>query len=142
MLQELPFPIRVECPPGLCECKREQLLSDPAADKRVLMLTREQEKKLLERIERIDSYPQLLHVTKLMFDQLGIELRITPSVRGVRTVLGLSIQLAERPGLCRRTRESVPAAVRRSLRQHPQIVFDLLNTLDLLGPAEDPRTGD
>lgn len=138
MLQELPFPIRVECPPGLCECKREQLLADQAADKRVLMLTREQEKKLLERIERIDNYPQLLHVKKLMFDQLGIELRIIPSVRGVRTVLGLSIQLAELPGLCRRTRESVPAAVRRCFKQHPQIVFDLLNALDLLAPGEDP----
>ena len=142
MLQELPFPIRVECPPGLCECRREQLLSDPAADKRVLMLTREQEKKLLERIERVDSYSQLLHVQKLLFDQLGVELRVTPSVRGVRTVLGLSIQLAELPGLCRRTRESVPAAVRRSLKQHPQIVFDLLNALDLLGPAEEAHTGD
>ncbi len=142
MLQELPFPIRVECPPGLCECKREQLLGDPAADKRVLMLTREQEKKLLERIDRIDSYPQLLHVKKLMFDQLGIELRITPSIRGVRTVLGLSIQLTELPGLCRRTRESVPAAVRRCLKQHPQIVYDLLNALDLLGQGEDPGNGD
>ena len=142
MLQELPFPIRVECPPGLCECKRELLLNDPAADKRVLMLTREQEKKLLERIERIDSYPQLLHVQKLMYDQLGVELRITPSIRGVRTVLGLSIRLIDLPGLCRRTRESVPAAVRRCLKQHPQIVFDMLNALDLLGQSEDLPTGD
>lgn len=146
MLQELPFPIRVECPPGLCECKREVLLNDPAADKRVLMLTREQEKKLIERIERIDSYAQLLHVQQRMFDQLGIELRITPSVRGVRTVLGLGIQLAELPGLCRRTRESVPAAIRRCMRQHPQIVYDLLDAQGLPGmvaePDTDPRTGD
>ncbi|QYF92215.1 hypothetical protein KY495_15780 [Massilia sp. PAMC28688] len=149
MLQELPFPIRVECPPGLCECKRELLLGDPAADKRVLMLTREQEKKLLDRIARIDSYGQLLHVQKLMFDQLGIELRITPSVRGVRTVLGLGIELVELPGLCRRTRESVPAAIRRCMRQHPQIVFDLLDAHGLPGlqvvdddGEPDPRTGD
>lgn len=142
MLQALPFPIRVECPPGLCECQREQLLGDPASDKRVLMLTREQEKKLLERIDRIDSYDQLLHVQKLMFDQLGIELRITPSARGVRTVLGLSIQLADMPGLCRRTRESVPAAIRRCMKQHPQIVFDLLDAQDLLGQNEPRHTGD
>lgn len=142
MLQELPFPIRVACPPGLCECKRELLVDDPASDKRVLMLTREQEKKLIERIDRIGSFSELLHVKQKMFDQLGIELRITPSVRGVRTVLGLSIQLAELPGLCRRTREAVPAAIRRCMKQHPQIVFDLLDAQDLLGQGEAQRTGD
>jgi len=133
MLQALPFPIRVECPPGLCVCNREQLLDVAGADARVLMLTREQEKKLIERIERIDSYEQLQHVTKLLFDQLGVELRIVPSVRGVRTVRGLSIQLTERPGLCRKTREKVPAAIRRCLDQQPHIVYDLLDAHDLLG---------
>lgn len=133
MLQELPFPVRVECPPGLCVCDRERLLNDPNADTRVLMLTREQEKKLLERIERIDSYEQLLHVGKLMFDQLGVQLRITPSAREVRTVRGLSIQLQELPGLCRKTRQAIPAAVRRCLDQHPDIVYAILDAHDLLG---------
>jgi hypothetical protein len=133
MLQALPFPIRVECPPGLCVCNRDQLLGDPQADARVLMLTREQEKKLIERIERIDSYEQLQHVRQRMFDQLGVELRIIPSIRGVRTVRGLTIQLAERPGLCRKTREKVPAAIRRCLDQHPHIVYALLDAHDLLG---------
>lgn len=133
MLQQLPFPIRVECPPGLCVCNRELLLGDPNADARILMLTREQEKKLLERIERIDNYEQLEHVGKLMFDQLGIELRIVPRAREVRTVLGLTIQLAERPGLCRKTRETIPAAIRRCLGQHPEIVYAILDKHDLLG---------
>ncbi len=133
MLQALPFPIRVECPPGLCVCKREQLLGVEGADARVLMLTREQEKKLIERIDRIDSYEQLLRVTKLMVDQLGIELRIIPSIHGVRTVRGLTIMLADQPGLCRKTREKVPAAIRRCLDQHPHIVYALLDAHDLLG---------
>ncbi len=38
-----PFPIRTECPPGACTCRREELLADPNADIRVLRLTREEE---------------------------------------------------------------------------------------------------
>jgi hypothetical protein len=133
MLQALPFPIRVECPPGLCVCERERLLADPQADTRILMLTREQEKKLLDRIERIDSYAQLQHVGKLMFEQLGVELRIAPSAVEVRTVRGLAIVLTERPGLCRKTRQAIPAAIRRCLDKHPEIVYAILDAHDLFG---------
>lgn len=133
MLQAPPFPVRVECPPGLCVCERERLLADPQGDTRILMLTREQEKKLLERIERIDSYAQLQHVGKLMLDQLGIELSISPAAVEVKTVRGLAIVLKERPGLCRKTRQAVPAAIRRCLDQHPEIVYAILDAHDLFG---------
>ena len=133
MSTELPYPIRTECPPGLCVCAREQLLADPGGDKRIMLLTREQEKKLLERIERVDSYAQLQHVGKLMFDQLGLELQIAPASLEVRTVRGLAILVRELPGLCRKTRQSIPAAVRRCLERHPQIMYDILNAHDLLG---------
>lgn len=133
MLQALPFPIRVECPPGLCVCDRERLLADPQADTRILMLTRDQEKKMLERIERIDSYAQLQHVGKLMYDQLGLELNIFPSALEVRTVRGLAIQVKELPGLCRKTRQAIPTAIRRCLDQHPEIVYAILDAHDLFG---------
>lgn len=133
MLQELPFPIRVECPPGACVCKRELLLDNPASDTRILRLTREQEKKLIERIERVDSYSQLQHVGKLMHEQLGVTLRITPSVREVRTVRGIAIVLEDMPGLCRKTRQEIPAAIRRCLDRHPDIAYAILNAHDLLG---------
>ncbi len=133
MLQALPFPVRVECPPGLCVCERERLLADPQADMRILMLTREQEKKLIERLERVDSYSQLQHVGKLMYDQLGIELRIAPAAIEVRTVRGLAIQLSELPGLCRKTRQAIPAAIRRCLELHPEIVYAILDAHDLFG---------
>lgn len=133
MLQAPPFPIRVECPPGLCVCDRERLLADPQADTRILMLTREQEKKLLERIERVDSYAQLQHVGKLIFDQLGVVLSITPAAVEVKTVRGLAIVLKDHPGLCRKTRQAIPAAVRRCLEQHPQIVYAILDAHDLFG---------
>ena len=133
MLQEFPFPIRVECPPGLCVCEREQLLADPASDRRILLLTREQEKKMLERIERVDSYAQLQHVGKLMRDQLGIELNIFPAAREVRTVRGLAIQVREFPGLCRKTRQAIPTAIRRCLEQHPEIVNAILDAHGLFG---------
>lgn len=135
MHQAFPFPTRVECPPGACVCKRE-LLAEPGSDARILMLTREQEKKLIERIERIDSYAQLQHVGKLLFDQLGVTLRITPSSREVRTVRGIAILLDDMPGLCKKTRQNVPAAIRRCLDQHPEIAYAILNAHDLLGGGE------
>ena len=135
MLQELPFPPRTECPPGLCICERDALLSNPQADTRVLMLSREQEKKLIDRIDRIDSYDQLQRVGQLLFDQLGVRLTIRPSVNEVRTVRGIQILLSDQPGLCRKTRQAVPAAIRRCLERHPDIAYAILNANDLLGGA-------
>lgn len=131
----LPFPIRNECPPGACTCERDVLLGDPAADLRVLRLTREEEKRLVARIESIASYADLRHIEKRLAEQLGIVLQIAPRGREVRTVRGLSIQLAEQRGLCRKIRQSIPAAVRRCLEQHPDIVYAILNEHDLLGPG-------
>jgi hypothetical protein len=132
MPQPVPFPIRKECPPGACICERESLLLTPGADIRILRLTRDEEKKLLARIDSIANYAELKHLEQRMQEQLGIVVRITPSVHGVRTVRGLSIRLLELPGLCRKTRQSVPAAIRRCLDQHPDIVYAILNAHDLL----------
>jgi hypothetical protein len=132
----LPFPIRKECPPGACVCGRDELLDAwerDGADIRVLQLTREQEKRLIEKIEAMTSYEDLGRIKQRLHELLGIQLTITPSDRGVSTVMGLSIKLAEQPGLCRKTHEALPAAVRRCLREHPEIVYALLNSRDLLG---------
>jgi hypothetical protein len=133
MLQQLPFPIRTECPPGACVCRREALLADPNGDLRILRLTREEEKKLLARIESSASYEELQRLGEKMQAQLGIALTITPSIHEVRSARGLAIQLAELPGLCRKTRQAIPSAVRRCLDQHPEIVYAILNAHDLLG---------
>lgn len=125
-------PLRKECPPGACICDRERLLATPDADIRVLLLTREQEKKLIARIEAISDYEDLLHVRGLIYKQLGVTLQITPSQHGVRTVMGLNIKLQERPGLCAKTRQTIPAAVRRCLSHKPDIVYAILNAHDLL----------
>ena len=128
-----PFPIRTECPPGACTCRRDELLRSPDSDIRVLRLTREEEKRLIERIGRITTYGELLHVIERMRTQLGIELQIAPSTRGVRTVRGFQIQLTDQPGLCRKIRQSVPAAVRRCLENNPDIAYAVLDAHDLLG---------
>ena len=137
MSPALPFPIRKECPPGTCECRHGELLDawerDGQTDIRVLRLTREEEKALIARIEAIDSYEALGRIEQRMWELLGIRLTITPSANGVRTVMGLQIKLAEQPGLCRRTRENIPAAIRRCFGQHPEIIYALLNARDLLG---------
>lgn len=109
-------------------------MNDPHADISILKLTSEEEKKLVARIENISSYADLQHIQERMQSQLGIVLQIAPpGTREVRTVRGISIQLVERPGLCRKTRQSIPAAVRRCLENNPDIVFAILNAHDLFG---------
>jgi hypothetical protein len=136
MLQTVHFPIRTECPPGACVCERERLLADPAADLRILKLTRDEEKKLLARIEAISSYADLRKMEQKMLELLGIALRIAPGPNEVKTVRGFSIELGELPGLCRKTKQSIPAAVRRCLDQHPEIAFAILDEFGLFGTAQ------
>lgn len=133
MLQQAPFPIRVECPPGACVCDRDQVLADPAADWRALRLTREEEKRLLARIESLDSYEALNKLAGKLQENLGVVLRIAPGDNEVRTVRGFHIVVDEKPGLCRKVRQSIPAAVRRCLEAHPDIAYAILDAHDLLG---------
>ncbi|WP_426174780.1 hypothetical protein [Massilia sp. TWR1-2-2] len=142
MLQPVDFPIRSECPPGACVCDRERLLAEPGADLRILKLTRDEERKLLARIEAIACYDDLLKMEQKMHQLLGIAISITPSANEVRTVRGFNIELAELPGLCRKTRQSIPAAVRRCLDQHPEIAFAILDSHDLFGMGQGGNTTD
>lgn len=135
MLHPPSFPIRKECPPGACICERDRLLDDPHGDLHILRLTSEEEKRLIARIESISTYEDLRRVEERMQAQLGIVLQITPSIHEVRTVRGFNIQLVEQPGLCRKTRQSIPAAVRRCLERNPDIAYAILNAHDLLGPG-------
>jgi len=129
----LPFPIRPECPPGACVCERERLLLDPNADFRPLALDRKQEARLIERIERIDSYADLQHVQELIRKNIGAELHIAPGPNEVRTMRGIIIVLEDKPGLCKKVRQSVPAALRRRLQEKPEIAWAILDAGDLFG---------
>ena len=126
-------PIRTECPPGLCVCERERLLLDFAADVRILALTRDEEKKLLARIEAISSYAELRKLQQRMGELLGIALTIAPGPNEVRTARGFTVEVAPLPGLCRKTRQSIPAAVRRCLDQHAEIAYAVLDEDSLFG---------
>ena len=137
MLEPPPFPIRKECPPGACICNRDNLLNDPCGDMRILRLTREEEKKLVERIENISSYADLMHIQERIQAQLGLVLHITPSIHEVRTVRGIGIQLVERPGLCKKIRQSIPAAIRRCLEKNPDIAYAILNSHGLFGTEQE-----
>jgi hypothetical protein len=131
----LSFPIRVECPPGACVCGRDQLMLEPDADVRPLAIDRKQEQKLIDRIERIDSYADLRHVQELIYKNIGAELRIAPGPNEVRTMRGIIIVLEEKPGLCKKLRQSVPAAIRKRLQEKPEIAYAILNAGDLFGEA-------
>ena len=46
---------------------------------------------------------------------------------------GIAIHIEALPGLCRKTRQSIPAAIRRGLEKNPQVAYRLLDAHDLLG---------
>ncbi len=125
--------IRTECPPGTCVCDRETLLNNPAGDMRILQLTKMEEKKLILRIENISSYADLKHMIERMHANLGIVLQIAPGLNEVRTVRGLNIELLEQPGLCKKIRQTIPAAIRKCLDRNPEIVYAILDAHDLFG---------
>lgn len=124
--------LRSPCPPGACICEREQLLTTPEGDLRIFSLTRQAEKTLLERLENVQSLSDLEHMQRRMYEQLGIQVQIEPGFNEVRTMRGISIRIAEQPGLCRKTRQSIPAAIRRALEKRPEIAYKLLDGHDLL----------
>ena len=124
--------LRSPCPPGACICEREQLLTTPEGDLRIFSLTRQAEKILLERLENVQSLSDLEHMQRRMYEQLGIQVQIEPGFNEVRTMRGISIRIAEQPGLCRKTRQSIPAAIRRALEKRPEIAYKLLDGDDLL----------
>lgn len=132
MHQQPPIVLRVECPPGACVCKRELLLGDPRADRRILLLTRDEEKKLLAKMAAVTTHAELRRLEARMAELLGIVLQIKPSPRGVKTVFGFQITLADQAGLCRKTIKALPAAVRKCLREHPEIAWAILDEHDLL----------
>jgi hypothetical protein len=125
------IPIRQPCPPGACDCGRDRLLDTPQADLRILRLTRPEEKRLLERLENIESLSDLERMQSRLYEQLGIGLQIAPGFNEVRSMRGIAIHLDELPGLCRKTRQSIPAAIRRGLEKHPEIAYRLLDAHDL-----------
>ncbi|HBX54942.1 hypothetical protein [Pseudomonas sp. UBA2684] len=127
--------IRTSCPPGACTCDRERLLDTPGADLRILRLTRQEEQHLLERLENLASLDDLEHMQQRMYQNLGVRLTIAPGFNEVRSMRGIVIHIDELPGLCRKTRQSIPAAIRRGLEKHPEIAYTLLNAHDLLRDA-------
>lgn len=126
-MKSLPFPIRTECPPGACVCGRDALLQAPDGDLRILRLTREEEKRLIQRLENLGSLSDLRHMEERLAQQLGIRLSIASSPNEVRSLRGIVVLVHEQPGLCRKTRQAIPAAIKKSMEQRPEIVFELLD---------------
>ncbi|MFJ2993458.1 hypothetical protein [Pandoraea sp. NPDC087047] len=108
-------------------------MQDPQGDRRILMLTQAEEKRLIARIEAIESYDELKRIAARIHAQLGIRLQIGPGPNEVRTVSGFDIHLEAHPGLCRKTKATIPAAVRRCLKERPEIAFAILDAHDLFG---------
>lgn len=133
MLQQVSFPLRTECPPGACVCERDRLLGEPDADLRPLRLTRMEEQKLIDRIESITSYDELKRLQEKIRVNLGVELKIVPGPNEVRTLRGIVILLEDQPGLCKKVRQSIPAAIRKVLDRHPEITWAILDAHDLFG---------
>lgn len=125
-------PLRQPCPPGACDCGREHLVDHPQAAQRILLLTRQEEKRLLDRLENLKDLEDLQRLQQRMYENLGIRVHIAPGFNEVRTMRGIVIELDDQLGLCCKTRQSIPAAIRRGLERNPQVAFRLLDTHDLL----------
>ena len=128
-----PLPLRNPCPPGACDCQREELLGSAVADTRILLLTRQEEQRLLERLENLQSLEELERLQQRMYEQLGIRLHIEPAHGEVRSMRGIHMRFDAHPGLCRKTRQNIPAAIRRAMEKRPQIAWRLLDSFDLFG---------
>ena len=48
---------------------------------------------------------------------------------------GIRMRFEEQPGLCRKTRQAIPAAIRRGTEKRPEVAYALLNAHDLLRDA-------
>ena len=128
-----PLPLRTECPPGSCVCERDALMRAPGGDMRILHLTREEEKRLLQRLEQLTSLADLRHMEQRLLEQLGLRLSISTRSREVRSLRGITILVQEQPGLCRKTRKAIPEAIRKSMDARPEIAYALLNEGGLFG---------
>lgn len=122
-----PFPVRTECPPGACVCGRDALLATPGGDTRILRLTREEEKRLVQRLENIASLDDLRHMEQRLYEQLGVRLSISRSPYEVRSLRGIAILVHEQPGLCRKTRQAIPEAIKKAMARNPGIAYALLD---------------
>ena len=121
------FPQRVPCPAGACICGHVALVESRQGDQRILLLTREEEAKLAERLEQVQTLAELRQLQQRMVDQLGLQLHIAPGRQGTQGLRGLEIELEPMPGLCRKTRKALPEAVRSCLERHPEIAHALLD---------------
>ena len=103
------------------------------ADRRILLLTRQEEQRLAARTSPA-QLEDLEHLLQRMEEQLGIRLRIAPAFGEVRSMRGIRMRFEEQPGLCRKTPEAIPAAIRRGLEKR-RVAYALLNAHDLLRDA-------
>ena len=121
-------PLRQPCPPGACVCERERLEA-PGADRRILLLTRQEEQRLAARHGSPAQLEDLEHLLRRMEEQLGIRLPGSPRPSARCATCAASMRFEEQPGLCRKTRQAIPAAIRRGWR----------SARKSLRPAQRPR---
>ena len=124
-------PLRQPCPPGACVSERERLEA-PGADRRILLLTRQEEQRRPLAWKPCAAWKT---GTPAAGEHGDIRLRIAPAFGEVRSMRGIRMRFEEQPGLCRKTRQAIPAAIRRGLEKRPEVAYALLNAHDLLRDA-------
>lgn len=122
-------PLRQPCPPGACVCERERLEA-PGADRRILLLTRQEEQRLAARLEALRSLEDLEHLLRRMEEQLGIRLRIAPAFGEVRSMRGIRMRFEEAAG-------ALPQDPPGDSRRHPPRPGEAPGSR--LRPAQRPR---
>jgi Trp operon repressor len=127
----LSSPSRRSCPPALCDCQWQRLSQARVEQPRILLLSGQEEKRLLQRLENLSCLADLRHMQRRLDEQLGIAVQVAPGRAEVRSMRGVLIEVAAVPGLCRKTRQAIAGAIRRGLTRRPEIAYALLNAHDL-----------
>ena len=79
----------------------------------------------------LKSLQDLERMQQLMYQQLGIRVQVAPGHTEVKSMRGIQIDIEPFPGLCRKTRQAIPAAIRRGMEKRPEIAYRLLDAHDL-----------
>ena len=126
-------PLRQPCPPGACVCERERLEA-PGADRRILLLTRQEEQRLAARLEALRSW-------KTWNTCCGAWRNNWASACGSPRPSARCAACAASACASRSSRalpQDPPgdsAAIRRGLEKRPEVAYALLNAHDLLRDA-------
>lgn len=92
-------------------------------------------------MENLQSLGDLEKLQQPMHEQLGIRLAVAYGVNEVRSMRGIRIEIGTLPRLCRKTRQTLPTAIRRGLENTRRLSPPYLTPMTCFGIFEGLKEG-